>query len=180
MAIITLEKYLEELEKCEDDNRLKTEFGISPNWSIFMNADIERVVNDFCESKNFNLRERKEESYTIPRPFGISGSPEFGKGFSYILDYSPGTVVVNAYPYVCKGYTFGIRKERNRQITEHNMSLILNPYQQPKRIPDVSLDRAIAIVVGDIGDYILRNQITACFPLWCNQDNLPPIYNSLK
>lgn len=159
-----LDEYLKALRDCPEEfvlidgpsrkrriHRLAAELGVDDNWTIFLNADFEKVVKHLQES-----------DYKLHRIIKKSC------GLAYILNYNPGTVKLQVLNYVPIGdatgrYTEEERKHYERQERDFNMGIILHPYQS-RKIRGVNWVRAIAMVIDDIGQYAQKENIPVCFP----------------
>ena len=139
-----LEDYLKAIRECPDGSvdfvdiskrkieRLTYEWGIYDNFPIHLNADFDSVVKYFDESKLYAL---------VDVMRGI-----------HLFDYTPGCVRLQVSPV-----TLGLLGSR---IDGHNMTIMLHPYQD-KEIKGISQMRAMALVVDDIGQFILKENIPA-------------------
>ncbi|MBI3190273.1 hypothetical protein HYZ41_01065 [archaeon] len=139
-----LREYLDSVKECSD-KELGNEYGIYDNFSILLNANFETVINDLENFGNYKLY--LAEGVTPP-----------GKILN--LNYLPGVVNLRILNWVMPGSGLCIEgiEEKN-----YNMTINLHSYQD-RKIDNTSDSRAIAMVVGDVGEYILKNNITACFP----------------
>src|SRR3989344_743189 len=157
-----LEEYLEALRNCPDEivkfrdnptsernlQLLTTELGVYDNYPIFLNTDFNKVVEHLKKS---NYRFVKKNTHD-----------------NYKFFYKPGTVelqVLNFFPSGLATYNFDeeMKKNNERQNKDFNMGIVLHPYQE-KKIKDVSQERAIALVIDDIGRYAQKKGIALCFP----------------
>ena len=149
-----LEEYLEALQNCPDE-QLRDELGIYDNWPIFLNADFDNIVAYLRESKRYEHEKAIEKS----------------DGINHLFDYVQGTVKLQVFnwipPFATTGSSFGNtergRIESERQLRDYNMTIMLHPYQD-RKIESVHWLRALAMVVDDIGQLIIRENIPACMP----------------
>lgn len=149
-----LEEYLKNLEHCPDES-LPDNFGISDNWPIFLRANANELVRNLRESGKYRLIDIRE-----------------GKARKrYTLNYLPGTVKLKIFNRLLHIYLTGREQEKTfeehvhseRQIENYNTTLVLTPYQK-KKIPLLTWQRALVIVINDIAGYIAQKNIHACFP----------------
>jgi len=144
-----LEEYLKAIKECPDEmidytalsgmkfknHKLTAEWGVYDNYSILLNANIKDVVRYLSESSKYFHQNNYPNNIGAPR-------------FHYI----PGTVII---PIHSRGGDWN-EKHYSIQITLH-------PYQD-KKIENISFTRAIAMVIDDIGQFILKENISACIP----------------
>lgn len=152
---MNLEQYLEAIRTCPD-GILTSEYGINDNWPIFLSADFGKVLAYFNQSGKYRFKENH--------------SP--GKGLViHRFDYVPGTVRIQAYDWISGAFTTGSgcnnteqeRIESEKQRRDYNTTILLHPYQE-KKIDNTNHLRALAIVIGEIGDFLLQEKIPACLP----------------
>jgi len=145
-----LEHYLKALKDCPDE-QLKDELGIYDNWPIFLKADFDFVVKYLKAFESYKHKETLEKD----------------DGTKHLFDYIPGTVEMQVFDWISPTFTTGIgcnnTRKSERQLRDYNMTILLQPYQQ-RKIEGVHKLRALAIVVDDLGQFIIRENIPACMP----------------
>ena len=164
-----LEDYLKALKTCPDE-RLKSDFGITYDWPIFLHAEADEVIRHLQESDYRIVSELKYDETTRTT-----------------LYFNPGTVdvmVLNKIPiFFATGGGVNATREMQehfeRQIRDFNVSLTLSylqlfsndksgkfgdVQQGGKELRGVSWPRAIAMTIDNIGRYALEERIPLCFP----------------
>ena len=149
-----LDEYLRALEECQDE-KLKGELGVTDNWPIFLNAELDTVVKYLREPERYELEKTTKET----------------DGTRHIFNYIPGTVKLQIFDWVSEISTTGCglnnnekdRIESERQIRDYNITIMLHPYQE-KKIEGVHRLRVIAMVINDIGQFIIKENIPVCIP----------------
>jgi hypothetical protein len=144
-----LQEYLEALEACPDAE-LEEELGVSDNWPIFLKADFGKLSRDFQESGKYKFKEIYKQRLR--------------------LDFIPGTVRLQLFDWMGLDSATGGGSNRTEKDKEHyqrqsdnyNMTILLHHNQEKKM--DVPNSRALVMVIDDIGKYIQKGVISACFP----------------
>ncbi len=92
-------------------------------------------------------------------------------GVTHRFDYRLGTVTIQVLNWIPPFSTIGCgfnatnkeKVESERQLREYTMSILLHPYQA-RKIEGVHSLRALAMVIDDIAQYVLRENIPLCMP----------------
>jgi len=140
-----LEEYLNKLEASSQGD-LTNELGIVNNWPILLKIEHDLLIRYFEDSDKY--RKRDEDL--------------LGKGTQYEVDGSPAVVDIydGASLYCTTGFGFNLsdeyREHSQRQMEDYNISLII--FGSPNNMI------FIADVVRDIGNFILNENLPACFP----------------
>ena len=155
-----LPEYLEALRNCSDEtievegrkmSRLTAEFGVYDNWPIFLDADFKRAARNLQDSGKYVFYEKHRRILRF--------------------NFVPGTVVLQVWNGAHPDCVRSNQEDQKRQLNDYRMTIMLHPYQKNK-IENVSDERAIAIVIDDIGQYVMREKIPVCFPESRGWDNL--------
>ena len=149
-----LEDYLEALKHCPDE-QLTDELGISDNWPIFLKADIDSVVEYLRESGEYKPEKTVERADRV----------------EHLLSYVSGTVLLQVFDWVPSSFTTGCgandterdRIESERQMRDYKTTILLHPYQD-RKMSGIINSRAVAIVVEEIGQFVIQGGIPACMP----------------
>jgi hypothetical protein len=159
---MNLEVYLEKLKNCADDdipvilngkkiegNRFTAEWGISDNWPIYIQTDVEKMIEDL----------QKKGIFTFLRTERCDGKKR------HHLNYNLGTVFMQ----IIEGTTGlagldEIEEKLSETKKEYNCMLMLHPYQRNKKIENISDMKAISLAVIDLGKYFQEEKIPAFFP----------------
>jgi hypothetical protein len=141
-----LEEYLEALGNCPDE-QLQDELGIGDNWPIFLDAEFDTVVEHLRQSGSYRHRNTCEE-----------GNGEV----NHLFDYVPGTINLQVFNWTYSH--LGSEKDQQRQEEDYKMTIMLHPYQEDNEIEGVHWRRALAMVVEDIGKFIIKEDIPVCMP----------------
>ena len=147
-----LDEYLIELENCPDEE-LDSRLQVKDNTDIFLRADFEKVV-EFLNSCGRYSRTLVTDYHGKPKhdfesyPIGVA---------LQVASWLP--------PLYCSYGPEGspMREEGERQKRDYNMSISLHPSMKENEIADHYL-RAIALVIKDIAEYIIKEKIPACLP----------------
>ncbi len=167
-----LDEYLKAIEECPDEilevideghkqkvHRLTWELGVYDNWPIFLQADFATVLG-YLQSSDYRRGETFKES----------------SGVNIQFFYNPGTVELQVMDFVplslgTSDLTEEEKSHSQRQERDYNTGLILHPYQD-KMIEGVDWQRAIALVVKDIGTFAQKEHLGLCFPRSMGWSNL--------
>jgi len=165
---MNLEQYLVGIESCSDGkvelpkiNRtvslLTAEFGVYDNFPIFLKSSLEKSIEFFMQHQNYEL----------------NGLPN-NDSFSFI--YTPGTVIGRVKQIIWENpphyYTNNEIKHFEKQ-KKFNIQVMLWPYQAGeivtlgKRMENTTWERALALVISDIGRWALAKNISLCLPQSC-------------
>jgi|SRR3989344_1160233 len=134
-----LDEYLEALEKSSDEEL--TKLGVDNNYLIILKAKYDEVKSDL--SKIFKLKEGVKF---------FSG----GEMFEYISGSVEAHIFEGAVSWSLD------EKEREKKMKEYNLSIQLHKWLD-RQIPNVTRERALAIVIKDISNYVKEKNISACF-----------------
>lgn len=150
----TLKDYLNAIKACEDTDRLKHEFKIKDNWSIYLYGDRETLYSKVTQAFNDS-----------GKPSGIRDKWYFGydvdKGKTYYFE--PGIVLAQVIKII--RHPDAINGDEDKIYGEEfQVFVMFHPYQE-KKMENVPWIRAIALAIAGVGDYIIRENITARFPL---------------
>jgi hypothetical protein len=171
-----LREYLEKIRNCPDELRthegreiplITYEFGIYDNFPILLQADFDKVLEYLTAEKFAKVWECDRD---LPkRRIG--------------LHYIPGTVELQVAESIYGAVTYpnkelpGSADHNYRQEREFNMSIMLHPYQK-RKIENLPSTHALARVIGEIGDYAIRNNLPLCIPRsngWGHESDLSRI-----
>jgi len=152
-----LEKYLQEIETCPDEETsvngkitslLTAEFGIYDNFPILIGANYRKIIFDLMATKHSH--EQFSGEYEL-QPSFTSGSREINNIFHYV----PGTVLMQVQD----------RKKSERDNIESDkfsVGIVLHPYQEKRA--NEHWTRTIAKVITDLGKYAIKNNLPLCLP----------------
>lgn len=149
--MIKLEDYLRAIRECPDEEvdfsieiepkgrepRLTVDWGIADNFPILLKADTDGVIKYLKDTGNYF------HFYTNMR-----------MGVTYLFNFVQGTVRVAVS---------SILIDKNYLTSSYFTSITLHPYQD-KKIDGIDDARALAMVVDNIGQFILEENIPAIMP----------------
>ncbi len=149
----TLEEYLDEVRKCEDPYRLRSEFKIYDNWPVLLYGNQEELFSKLIQAFKDS-----------PKPGRIRETwhyvGDLRMGITQLFDYDLGTVRVQ----VTKGsHGMWMSKEDKVNGLDHSVWVMFHPYQE-KKMENVNWLRAMALAIVGFGEYVLRENLTARFP----------------
>ena len=149
---MNLESYVKALVNASDKT-LTYELGIGDNWPFFVRLESEKIVTKI----------RKKKEYR-------KGKIRAGRvGHVHNYDFVPGTVTFNVFGWIPSLATTGAgldpskKADSTRQQTNYNATLMLHPYQL-KRMQGASPEKAMAVVIRDISEFLIAEKIPTCIP----------------
>ncbi|MFA5797916.1 MAG: hypothetical protein WC916_07855 [Candidatus Woesearchaeota archaeon] len=143
-----LELYLEILNKCPD-NKLSEELGVYDNYIILAKANFDNVFNDLISTKN----------YVLHKTNSVAG------GKQVVVDYVPGTarLIISSW-FMYGAYTSDTTEDDlKRQASQYDITISIHTYQE-KKMEHTSPARALAYVIKDLSEYLIKEKIPCCFP----------------
>jgi len=173
-----LRDYLKGIENCPDEE-LTNKFGVYDNWPTFLNADFDSVINYLKNSKEYNYTGgfTEESGDELIRCKGVNiykkGNLIFidKKIQKHFFNYASGTVNLQVLNRIPLNSCNGSDEDIWNQKSDYKMMIRLHPYKKNK-IKGISTLRALAIVIGGFGKFILNENIPACMPNTLGWDNL--------
>jgi hypothetical protein len=184
-----LDEYLKCLEECPDElfidrkevlegkkklfigeYAFEKEFGIGDNWPVLLSIDYNELIKDLQESLTsdkffsgqYKLWKTNSWKDNDPKWPGLS-MPE--GIINNIFEYVRGAVKIQARNEVCEDHCIYDDPDyihQQRQLKEFNVSILVHPYG--KEIEGMSKQKALALVIADIGKYAQKKGISLCFP----------------
>ena len=156
-----LEEYLKDIKNCPEElvkhndsgferdlYMLTTEFGIYDNYPILLKAHFDTVLRHLSKSGKYN---------EISRYFTDNGDVAN-------LEYIPGTVSLQLWEWPWSFMKGQLSEELIEKLEQnYNMTIILQNYQK-KKMENTSNERALALIIEDLAQYIKQEKIPACFP----------------
>lgn len=138
-----LREYLDGLKECPDEE-LTDEFGISDNWPILMRTDLRSLFDFVNGSGRFTPRE-------------ILGT-------THRFNHVDGVTVIQVFNHIGSFSPTGTDTEKEQQRRFYDSTVMLHPYQVREDLHNPKYMRALANVVVEFGEYILREDVPSCFP----------------
>jgi hypothetical protein len=155
MIITNLAECVNILKTTSDSEKLKNELGNTDNWPILFFGDGNKIVDEITTDM-----EKSKESHDLfsgayilmPDHITYDSNRPVRKFYSY----EPGTVTVQVHRITDTLYTQSNEHQVNGK--HHSLFVSLHPYQE-KKIEGLDDFQAIAQVVADFGEYILKKGV---------------------
>ena len=149
MVVSTLEEYVKELDQCPIDE-LHSRLGVFDNYAIFINAELEPVLGYFNSVDDY-IHSSSDEDTEV---FDVKDKPH---------------IMVRIMKNIALGsLTLSSPKDVERQRRDYNLTIMVNGLN----VEDV------AIEAKRIGEYLIREKISACLSL-ANGKELFAVYHNL-
>ncbi len=171
----SLEHYLQELKKCTNQDQLKDEFKLSPNWPILFYGNtvrlfpkIEKAFHNSLAAQNQQNKQVVQEPWHYQRSYlwygdryDLTTAKLTSIEEAEVHDYRHGTEIIEAeiasYPH----YNW-IKTKNKRNNIPHSMHLIFHLIHKEETRETNYQTLAKAIV--DLGEYAINNKIAIEMP----------------
>lgn len=127
---------------------------IYDNWPVFIYGNKDELFSKVTQAFRNPLEEGIKDSWHY-----VNDVIEEGGRITQLFDYGPGTVRVQ----VTRVYHGMWRKEDKINGLDPSVMVIFHPYQE-KKMKNVHWVKAMALAIIGLGEYILKENLTARFP----------------
>lgn len=149
-----LDDYLEKLQNCQDE-RLKSEFGLSDNWYIFLNMDFNRFIDHLKESDNYSYLDARKQNDEVCY---------FFEDKSTVIELQIVNKIYDMTTTGCACETEIDKIESKRQLRDYNLTIVLQHPYRDRNIENVLNSRLMGNVVLNIGNFAIEKGIPLCMP----------------
>ena len=172
MKKTNLKEYIDELRVCQDSKRLKDELiKYADNWPILFFGEGNNIFDIITTDMEKTLESHDLFSGTyilLPEHTAFEG---INRPVRKCYNYEAGTINIQVYRIIDTLY---IGDEHKMNGQDHSLWVSLHPYQE-KRITGLDTYQAMAQVIVDIGEYILKKGI---FTVRLPKDGLQIYHNA--
>ncbi len=156
------EEYLEAIGNCSDDELTNRHVDYY-NWDVLLKGDPIKIAEDLQDSSKYYISKREKHLITGAEIFSLKRISE--GGLLTIVENKRGKLLP------IRGYSLVEEMRKRNYNVRANLYPKINPYHDKA----VSRLRIMALMLGELANYVQKEKIPACFPdviEWHNSGDL--------